>query len=155
MTLKKRSQARVLAVQALCLFDALGTDFEQRLSAFLHDPLAYADLELESAPDAATIAFARELALGTRQGQVRYDELLEQSVPDWSIARMPPVDRNILRLGLHELLEHPETPPEVIINEAIELARLLGAEDSTSFVNAVLDANRRRLGIGTPPADPP
>ena len=68
---------------------------------------------------------------------------------------MPPVDRNILRMGLHELLEQPDTPPEVIINEAVELARLLGNADSSSFINAVLDANRRNLGIGTPPPAAP
>jgi N utilization substance protein B len=53
------------------------------------------------------------------------------------------VDRNILRLGMHELFEHPETPPQVVINEAIELARHFGDADSPAFVNGVLDAIRR------------
>ncbi len=60
---------------------------------------------------------------------------------------MSPIDRNILRMGLHELLEHPETPPEVVIDEAIELARQFGGEDSPAFVNGVLDAARKHLQI--------
>ena len=58
---------------------------------------------------------------------------------------MTPVDRNVLRLGLYELLEHPETPPQVVINEAIELARRFGDADSPAFVNGVLDAIRRSV----------
>jgi len=146
----------MLALQALCLFDSLGQEFEEQLGAFLQDPHVHADLGLDSCPDASTLSFARELALGAWRQRQRYDELLSETATAWSIARMPPVDRNILRLGLHELLEHPETPPEVTINEAVDLAHHLADKDSPGFVNGVLDAARRRLGIAdTRGAEPP
>lgn len=143
----------MLALQALCLFDALGDDFEQQLDAYLHDSHTYADIGLDSAPPTETIEFARRLALGAWRDHEQYDKLLSQTATDWSVARMPPVDRNILRLGLHELFEHPDTPPEVVIDEAIELARVFSGEDATGFINAVLDANWRQLKDSeSPPA---
>lgn len=148
MALKKRSQARALALQALCLFDALGDDFAEQLDAFLQDTETHADLGRGHPLPPEALAFARRLALGAWHNRARYDVLLKKTATDWSIHRMPPVDRNLLRLGLHEMLTEPETPPEVVINEAIELARLFGGAESPSFVNAVLDANRRRLGLG-------
>lgn len=147
MALRRRSQARLLAVQALCLFDSLGDGFGEQLEDFLHDPEVHADLGLKRCPPAPTLEFARQLAAGAWQMRSRSDELLAQAAPNWSISRMPLVDRNILRLGLYELLEMPETPPEVAINEAVELARCLGSSESPAFVNAVLDAIRRQLGI--------
>jgi len=139
----------MLALQALCLFDSLGDAFGEQLDDFLRDTQVHADLSFGRRPSAETLTFARQLASGAWAGRDRYDQLLERTATDWSVARMPPTDRNILRLGLHELLEHPETPAEVVINEAVELARVFGGEDSPAFVNAVLDANRRQLGIGT------
>jgi N utilization substance protein B len=147
----KRSQARALALQALCLFDSLGETFSEQLEQFLHDSHAYADLGFSRSPGVQNLTFARDLARGTWQARNRYDQLLAQAATDWSIARMPPVDRNILRLGLHELLEQPDTPPQVAINEAVELARRFGSEDSPGFVNGVLDGLRKQLGIGKEP----
>ena len=144
----------MLALQALCLFDALRDDFERQLDAYLHDSHTYVDLGFDSAPPTETIEFARRLALDAWRKREQYDKLLSQTATDWSVSRMPPVDRNILRLGLHELFEHPDTPAEVVIDEAIELARIFSGEDATSFVNAVLDANWRQLkDHENPPAD--
>ncbi|MFH1748246.1 MAG: transcription antitermination factor NusB [Planctomycetota bacterium] len=144
---RPRSQARALALQALCLFDSLGDQFANELSAFLHDSHTHVDLGLPERLPLEVISFARELAEGTWRARQQYDDLLTQLATDWSITRMPRVDHNILRLGLHELLEHTETAADIVINEAIELARRLGAEDSPRFVNAVLDAGRLQLGI--------
>ena len=107
----------------------------------------HADLGLPAPLPAGLRAFARRLAAGTWQHHKRYDELLAATAPQWGLSRMAPTDRNILRLGLHELLTEPDTPLEVAINEAVELARLLGGAESPAFVNAVLDASRRKLGI--------
>ncbi len=143
----KRSQARALALQALCLFDSLGEGFAAQLDSFLHDSHVYVDLGLRGSPGAANLSFARALAEGAWQARDRYDHLLSQAATEWSISRMPPVDRNILRLGLHELLETPDTPPEVVLDEAIELARRFGGEDSPAFVNGVLDGVWKQLQI--------
>ena len=135
----------MLALQALCAFEAVGGQFSEQLDHFFHDECALADLEIELPPPDELLRFARRLALGTwAQWEVLNDKL-SRTAAHWSLARMTPVDRNVLRLGLYELLEHPETPPQVVINEAIELARCFGDADSPAFVNGVLDAIRRSV----------
>jgi len=145
MGTRKRSQARMLAVQALCLFDAAGEAFRQELDDFLADTTNHADLGWHRPPDPAVLNFARQLALGAWEHRRAADELLQMHVPDWSIERMQPADRNILRLGVYELREQPQTPPAVVLNEAVELARQFGGNESAAFVNGVLDALRRAL----------
>jgi len=146
----ERSKARVLAVQALCMFDALGERGGDELDKFLADPLTYADLGWKRRPRPKLISLARSLATGTWQHRARCDELLTEHVSGWSVDRMQPVDRSILRLGLYELLECPDTPAAVAINEAIELARAFGGADSPAFVNGVLDGVRRMLLARSP-----
>jgi transcription antitermination protein NusB len=141
----ERSKARILALQALCLFDALGDRFSSELDKFLGDPLTYTDLGWKRRPRPELISLARSLAAGAWRHRMRCDELLAENVLGWSVGRMQPVDRSILRLGLYELLEAPETPAAVVINEAIELARTFGGADSPAFVNGVLDGVRRRV----------
>lgn len=135
----------MLALQALCAFEAVGEQFGERLDAFLHDEQVWADLEIEPAPPGTLLDFARELARGAYAQCKLLDERLSQTAAHWSLTRMTPVDRNVLRLGLHELLERRETPPQVVINEAIELARRFGDANSPAFVNGVLDAIRRSI----------
>jgi N utilization substance protein B len=146
---RKRSQARMLALQALCTFEAVGEQFDERLDHFLSDEQVLDDLDIELPPSDTLLSFARDLARGAWAQRKLLDEKLSQTAAHWSLSRMTPVDRNVLRLGLHELLEHPDTPPQVVINEAIELARLFGDADSPAFVNGVLDAIRRAIGETT------
>jgi len=145
----------MLALQALCAFDALGEDFEPQLDAFLQDREVHADLQLDEPVHAETIAFARDLALGTWGVRATLDAALQGAARNWSLARMTPVDRNILRLGLYELREQPKTPPQVVISEAVELARRFGDAESPGFVNGVLDALRRAAGGDTAPGKAP
>ena len=86
-----------------------------------------------------------ELLLKTR---VTVDEIIEKAAPDWPIDKISVVDRNILRLGLTELLfgDRKEVPPKVAINEAIELAKTFGGENSGKFVNGVLGAVYKEIG---------
>lgn len=83
--------------------------------------------------------FAEALARGVAQHQSDIDALIRAHSTHWRLERMPPVDRSILRLAIYELLQLPEVPPRVTINEAIELAKSFGAENSAAFVNGVLD----------------
>lgn len=145
MPVRERSQARVLALQALCLFDALGDSFIGQLDTFLTDTVNQADLGWKRPPGPKLLTFARQLTLEAWRHHGRADELLRAHVAGWSVERMQPVDRSILRLGLYELLECPETPPAVAINEAVELARRFGGHESPGFVNGVLDGLRREL----------
>ena len=158
MPVDERSRARVLALQALCLFDAVGDGFRKGLDAFLSDTATYADLDWRRRPRPKVLAQARSLVAGAWEQHARYDQLLNEQVAGWSVERMQPVDRNILRLGLHELLACPETPHQVVINEAIELARKFGGAESPAFVNGVLDGIRRKQGalpaFTSQPADP-
>jgi len=133
----------MLALQALCAFEAVGEKFGDQLNEFLSDEQALADLGIDWPPPGDTVRFARSLAQGAWSQQKTLDEKISQTASHWSVARMTPVDRNILRMGLHELLEHAETPRQVVINEAIELARRFGDANSPAFVNGVLDAIRR------------
>lgn len=147
MSQRPRSQARVLALQALCLYDAMGDAFDAELDSFLTDVTLRVELDLPTSLPGETISFARRLAHDAWRQRPEIDATLERNVTGWSVSRMPPVDRNTLRIGLHELLHDPDTPPTVVINEAIDLARRFGDKDSPAFVNGVLDAIRRELGI--------
>lgn len=140
-----RTRARVLALQALCAFDAQGEKFDADLDFFLRDSVNHADLGWDTSPSNETVGRARSLARGTWAIRQRCDTLLRDNVAGWSVGRMQPVDRNILRLGLYELLECPDVPPAVVLNEAIELARSFGGSESWAFVNGILDDLRRTI----------
>jgi len=86
------------------------------------------------------IVFARRLFEGTVENVSTLDPMLGEHAKNWRIERMAAVDRNVLRLALFELLHHPETPPPVVINEALEIARRYSAPESINFLNGVLDA---------------
>ena len=95
-------------------------------------------------PDALQ-AFAERLAEGTAKNIATIDPLISEAASSWRIERMNVVDRLILRLAVHEFLDQKETPANVIINEALELARSFSSDDAVAFVNGVLDAIRRKL----------
>ena len=92
--------------------------------------------------------FMGELFLGIIKKKVIIDEILEKAAPDWPIDKISIVDRNILRLGLYELLfgDREQVPPKVAINEAIELAKSFGGENSSRFINGVLGGVYKELG---------
>jgi len=92
--------------------------------------------------------FILELFLGVIKKKAILDEIIEKAAPDWPIDKISVVDRNILRLGLYELLfgDRKEVPPKVAINEAIELAKSFGGENSSKFINGVLGGVYKELG---------
>ena len=83
--------------------------------------------------------FSDFLIEGTSKNKDSIDSLISKYATNWQIKRMPPIDRNILRLATFELLFDEEIPPKVSINEAIEMAKRYGDKDSGKFVNGVLD----------------
>ncbi len=89
--------------------------------------------------------FADSLVQGTLEHVVEIDRLITQNATHWSLARIAPVERTILRLSTFELLYRDDIPERVAINEAIELAKLYGSEESGAFVNGILDQIRHLL----------
>lgn len=102
----------------------------------------------EFAPGAGDLAFVEELMLGTIERHKDLDLVIGKAAPEWPLERIAPVDRNVLRLGLFELLfaDREKVPAKVAINEAIELAKSFGGENSGRFVNGVLGAVYKELG---------
>lgn len=102
----------------------------------------------EFAPKAADLPFMQDLLRGIIARKSDLDLIIEKAAPEWPIARIAIVDRNILRLGLYELLfsDRGQVPAKVAINEAIELAKSFGGDTSGKFVNGVLGAVYKELG---------
>ncbi len=93
-------------------------------------------------------AFIKDLFTGVLKKQSLLNEIIEKAAPDWPLDKISVVDRNILRIGLYELIfgDRTQVPPKVAINEAIELAKTFGGENSSKFVNGVLGAVYKELG---------
>jgi len=102
----------------------------------------------EFAPNKTDLPFMEKLLDGVMAKQPELDLIIEKAAPEWPIDRISPVDRNILRLGLYELLfaDRKEVPAKVAINEAIELAKQFGGDNSSRFVNGVLGAVYKEIG---------
>lgn len=102
----------------------------------------------EFAPNKTDMPFMEKLLDGVMAKQSELDLVIEKAAPEWPIDRISPVDRNILRLGLYELLfaDRKEVPAKVAINESIELAKQFGGENSSRFVNGVLGAVYKEIG---------
>ena len=93
----------------------------------------------------AVVSFARRLVTQTIEHVEKIDEFIRRHAEHWRLDRMTVVDRNILRLATQEFLYDRETPKSVVINEAIEIARRFGAEESPQFINGVLDSIKKEL----------
>jgi N utilization substance protein B len=85
-------------------------------------------------------AFVFELVNGVAENLQKIDAIIVKHAPEWPMDQIPPVDRNVLRLGVFELMLLKQVPPKVAINEAVELAKTFGGESSGKFVNGVLGA---------------
>ena len=103
--------------------------------AHFYESLYSEENETRPKPD----RFMEELARGTVANSAGIDQRIEAKAANWRLERMPVVDRNILRLAIYEMLFCPEVPPVVAINEAIEIAKRFGAQETPAFVNGVLD----------------
>ena len=133
-----RHLGRERAVQWLYQWELSGLDLDDVLSR-QHQVDVHA-------PDRERDAWAVELVRGTARELHRIDPLITQHATNWRIERMAVVDRVILRLGVYELLCTPDTPAAVVIDEAVELGKRFGTEDSGAFVNGVLDRIASNLG---------
>lgn len=122
-----RRQARAVALQALFECDCASHTPKESLDGLLE----------ESALPPETVCFVRDLVLSVLEGRPTIDALIQRFAPAWPLQQLSIVDRNILRLAVHELLSEA-TPAKVAINEAVELAKTFGSDSSPRFVNGVL-----------------
>lgn len=124
-----RTSGRQAAVQMLFGLDATGVEVEAAIVAFWR----------EMAGDAEGRPYADECVRGVAEERAALDEIVSAASSNWRIERMTRVDRNVLRLGAWELLRRTDVPRSVVIDEAVELAKRFGSEESGAFVNGVLD----------------
>lgn len=135
-----RRQARELALQFLYQFDSLkesssdSEDIEELLSSFWD--------ENDIPCDEDTKEFSSILVMGSCANLPRIDEIISGYSDHWRLKRMPTIDRNILRVAIYELLYLSNIPPPVTINEAVELGKRFGTEESGAFINGILDKIR-------------
>ncbi len=125
---KERRKARTLALQALYEVNSAGHEVEGVVTHLL----AKERLSEENAD------FTRELVSGVIQNKEKIDLNIQNFAPAWPIEQLPIVDRNILRLAIFEILLDNKVPLKVAINEAVELAKTFGSDNSPKFVNGVL-----------------
>lgn len=130
--MKSRSQSRQLALQVLYQADV-------GVAVAPAGPFPLLD---DSTADARTREFAGRLAGGALERRKEIDAILTRFARNWSLGRMPILDRNIMRLGVYEILFGKELSPAVVINEAVELAKRFGSAESGAFVNGLLDRVR-------------
>jgi N utilization substance protein B len=103
-----------------------------------HDAAAALDDALERTDIGEQRGFVKDLVLGSIEHADGLDALIAPLLQDWTLDRLPTVDRLVLRMGAFEILYRPETPRPVVLNEAVELAKKFSTEDSGRFVNGVL-----------------
>ena len=124
-----RHKAREFSLQLLYQYDYLGTPVEEIRELFWRDI---------HTPDEVK-AFSDRLVYGVINHQEQIDELLSQYSENWTLERMTGVDRNILRIAVYEILFCEEIPKNVTINEAVEIGKRFGSEDSGAFINGIID----------------
>lgn len=114
-----------------------------RPNEYLHDnptvTRTHADADQQAVDLEEAFSYAQTLVRGTRSHQEQIDDIIRRQAEHWRLERMPAVDRNILRLAVFEFLYETDVPQLVILDEAIELAKEFGTEQSGRFVNGVLD----------------
>ena len=132
-----RHRARELAIQWLYQWEIGAIDLDE-----VFDRERQVELR---PPDRPRDRFAEALVRGTAANLARIDPLIAEHANNWRLERLAVVDRLVLRLATYEMLCDPETPPAVVIDEALELARTFSTDAAVPFVNGVLDAIRRTL----------
>lgn len=142
-----RRRAREFALQALYAADIRDRFDPNDLNDLWAEQLEEEELTSRPAEDEEA-DFARRLVEGVRVRRDELDTLIESASLNWRLVRMPVIDRNILRLASYELLDCPDIPASVSINEAVELAKRFGDKDSRSFVNGILDRIAAETGRG-------
>lgn len=130
-----RRKSREIALQVLYQLDITQQDAIRVLAQF----------QEHFSPHQANDDFMKRLVLGVLEHRQEIDRLIEQYSENWRLERMNIIDRTILRMATFELLYYKEIPPKVTLNEAIDLGKRYGTEDSGSFINGILDRIQKEV----------
>ncbi len=141
----RRSRAREVALQVLYQIEQNSGFKPEQIQTFI-DRRLLGDRELRE--------FSEGLTRGVRENLPRIDALISKAAENWRIDRMAAIDRNIMRLGVFEMMFRPETPAKVAINEALELAKRYSTAQSSRFVNGILDRILQEQQSQEPPPPP-
>ena len=133
-----RRRARELAMQALFYMDANQDASSQMLERFCEN----------FPPPQKVRPFFLKLVNGVLKTRPQIDTLIERFSKNWSVQRMSRVDRNVMRIAVFEILFCPDIPPKVSINEAIDIGKKFGTEDSGAFINGIVDSIRIAIENG-------
>ncbi len=128
--MRKRTLAREAALKILYQAEITRRDIDQAVEIYWQNI---------DHPDATIKEFANRLSIGVGKSIESIDEKIMKYATNWQLKRMAVIDRNILRIGMFELVFATDIPPKVSINEAVELAKKYGDTDSSKFVNGILD----------------
>lgn len=128
---KNKRKARVLALQAMYAYDLRSDD--DLMTLFL-------DIAGSSKKNEEVVTYSEYLLKKANENLDEIDALLQKHAANWDIRRMAAIDRNILRLAVTELIYMEDIPFKVVIDEAVEIAKTYGTDDSGKFVNGVIDA---------------
>jgi N utilization substance protein B len=153
----KRRLARELALQSLYQMTMNGTTADAAIDMAMQEAQNENEANLAVEGEQLTDGFIRELVLGTELHKEEIDRLLVEYLKGWQMDRLSRVDKEVLRLAVYEMIYCGDVPAKVVVNEAIELAKHFGTEDSGRFVNGVLgkmivelDQIKQRTGISNP-----
>ena len=136
--LTPRRLAREWALQFLYQHDVRQTEFEEEdLDLFWEQLQLSPSLPKEKAFEAGR-NYANLLIRGVLENSAEYDDMLRSHSANWTLERMAAVDRNLLRMGIYEM-KNTDVPVEVVIDEAVEIAKAFAEKDSPAFINAILD----------------
>ena len=140
--MRRRTQARECALKILYQMEITKAPAAEAAANFWD----------HNATETPVMLFASELVMGTVQHREVIDALLTKHADNWTLERMAIIDRNVLRLGVFELLHLEQVPPKVAINEAVELAKRYGGEESGKFDNGILDTIHKAMPRPNTPA---
>ncbi len=134
----RRRLARELAVQSLYQLRMNEVDMDHAIRMVIEEALQENEAELRQKNEDIVPSDVKELVAGTEENLAAIDNLLTDYLKGWSMDRLSKVDREILRMGVYEMVFREDVPPKVVVNEAIEMSKNFGTEESGKFVNGVL-----------------
>ncbi len=124
----RRRKGRIIALQALYEMDTVGHPLKETMARMAEETTASTEVQ----------TFACELVEGVLSNRERIDQIIQERAPAWPLEQIAPIDRNILRVAIYEVVIDNRVPMRAAINEAVELAKAFGGENSPKFVNGVL-----------------